>query len=101
MDNDWSYEGPDPEVGIFSGMWIHEACPVPDDENAYVTEDWAGGEGMNRSFVSKIKLTCVICGATTVVEEESYDPEIEDIPDWWDDLDYNEEMMAERDIYRG
>ena len=37
----WTYDPPDPSVGIFGGAWFHNDCPL-DDPDSYPEEDTNG-----------------------------------------------------------
>lgn len=78
---DWSYEGPDTSVGIFGHAFVHETCPVQDEEYE-VTEEQYGtrfvGRGRLRDVIVTTKLTCTACQATALVEDRDYSPEDEE-----------------------
>ena len=65
----WSYEGPDPSVGIFGEAFVHETCTLEDVQEA--TQSWPDS--------NTLRIECA-CGER--VDLESSDPD-ED-PYWGD-----------------
>ena len=59
----WSFEGPDPEVGIFGDRVVHEDCPV-DVEEAEVT-DVATFRSTGDGYLEVTRVFTCTCGATT------------------------------------
>ncbi len=76
----WSYEGPDPSVGIFGHLWMHDDCPQFNDEAMdssvleHMDEFHFEGEGMNQEVVTTWTLECS-CGATVTVRDYDYYPD--------------------------
>jgi rubredoxin len=68
---DWTYEGPDYEVGIFGESVYHEACQSPADDVVEAEEQPADMRTSDNGKWVKITRTfkCPVCGATTTVEE--------------------------------
>lgn len=74
LNEGWYFEGPDPEVGIFGDLIVHEACTavaegddVPDAEQVDVTikaSTTAGVENIVTTF------RCPACGATTQTTDQ-------------------------------
>lgn len=70
----WSYEGPDWSVGITTGGWVHEDCPVPmEDDNDIdaIEEELAVVPDGKGTLVIWHRITCVCCGEQRLVT--SYD----------------------------
>ena len=67
----WSYEGPDPSVGIFGHAWTHEDCPGNIDAGE-VSEETVREWRVNDNLHELIVLTCACCAAATAVEDVNY-----------------------------
>lgn len=82
----WYYDAPDPSVGIFTGGWVHDPCPMGDGvEEIETKEEMVNTTRNPETGEVKIewKLTCT-CGATTTVYDYDYDPPEEAFKDWWE-----------------
>lgn len=87
----WSYEAPDPDVGILSECWVHEDCPVPFEEmssepiaDAEVVREWHTGEGVNRiQHLLVVVGPCATCGAAFAFEDTESDPDIPELEGMW------------------
>lgn len=79
----WSYEGPDPSVGIFGHSWFHDCEDHEQVVLERLVESHNEGEAMARMMVTTWELSCP-CGATVTVTDSDWDPDCpEDIPDAW------------------
>jgi len=75
----WLFEGPDPEVGIFGDLIVHDACPIVSDDDEAPDNTNGGVEEADVSYVTDkqrrlVTMTttykCVRCGATTQASEQ-------------------------------
>lgn len=83
----WSFEGPDPSVGIFGEEWTHEDCEVltgpGNDECKGVTVNEIQGKPDNHGLaLVNRQLVCVDCGekaSFTYVEYVGVDEPLDEV----------------------
>jgi hypothetical protein len=68
----WSYEGPDPSVGIFGDTFVHEKCTVEYDLGVEATETLGFRDGDYVQY--EVQLQCKDCGQEASFPMRDYDP---------------------------
>lgn len=77
----WTYEGPDPSVGLFGEGWYHDSCPAGNDADSEVDADVTDlatvvTDVRNGTVTTFHMLTCLDCGQQRIITTTDYDPEV-------------------------
>ena len=75
MDTKWYYEPPDPSVGIFGELRVHECAENTEGKEA---EEVRSGQDDDGTLVTITRVwLCPVCGATTEQREQEPSDQVE------------------------
>jgi len=74
FNDEWSWEGPDPSVGIFGSFFIHDCYKGSGDEGEVIEQLLGTIRVSDVTVRDYILLTCTDCAKQRIITQDDYSP---------------------------